>query len=220
MTRQDFINNYGDYIISVTNGTGIFPETLVAQAIIESSDNSGNVGASTLASKYNNYFGIKADSRWTGKSINMKTGEYTGTPDATTINAYFRAYDSPQDSIQDYVNFLKKNSRYASAGVFNASSPQEQGQLLQKAGYATGAGYGNLVGQIASEVHGALSAIKAGAGSIVGTQNVQEFEDITKKGITTITQSPLLLVAGVGMIGLALFMTMEFFRTNDMATAA
>ena len=141
MTRQEFVAKYGAYVKSVTSGTGIFPETLFAQAIIESSKGS-NVGASELAKKYNNYFGIKADKSWTGKSVNMKTGEFTGTANATTIKDNFRVYDSPQDSIADYVRFLKKNPRYANAGVFNASSPQEQAILLQKAGYATGAGYG------------------------------------------------------------------------------
>ena len=43
MTRQDFVNTYGNYVQSVTNGTGIFPETLIAQAIIESSDSADNL---------------------------------------------------------------------------------------------------------------------------------------------------------------------------------
>ena len=53
--------------------TGFFPSVIIAQAAIES-----NWGQSALAAKYNNYFGIKAGSSWTGKTVNMQTNEVFG----------------------------------------------------------------------------------------------------------------------------------------------
>lgn len=195
MTRQEFVSKYGGFVKSATSGTGIFPETLIAQAIIESSDSSGNVGGSKLAKNYNNFFGIKANKSWKGKSVNMKTGEFTGTPDAVVINDFFRAYDSPEDSIADYVKFLKGNKRYANAGVFNAKTPQEQGALLQKAGYATGAGYGKLVGDVAHTVSGWLGGVKESA-----TKFEKEAVATIEQTATRIGRSPVMLITGTLMI--------------------
>lgn len=214
MTRQDFVNKYGGFVKAATAGTGIFPETLFAQAIIESSDSHGNLGASPLAAKYNNWFGIKANKAWKGKSVNMKTGEYTGTPNATIINDYFRAYDSVEDSIKDYVNFLKGNSRYASAGVFSATSPQQQGQLLQKAGYATGAGYGNLIGNVASDVHKYLGNVEADF-TALKEHAEKSISEATKKGIEVIKTNPVILIAGTVLILLGIGM---FYKYSTQET--
>ncbi|WP_349399629.1 glycoside hydrolase family 73 protein, partial [Clostridium perfringens] len=48
--------------------TGIFPSITLAQAILES-----GWGRSGLAIKANNLFGIKADSGWKGKVLEMPT---------------------------------------------------------------------------------------------------------------------------------------------------
>ena len=54
--------------------------TAIAQAIIES-----RWGESGLA-KYHNYFGLKCGSKWTGKSVNMKTKEEYTPGTLTTIS--------------------------------------------------------------------------------------------------------------------------------------
>lgn len=77
MKREDFIHKYRDWAISSTYGTGIFPSVKMAQAIIESASSSGVPGESSLADKYNNFFGIKSSgSDWKGKSVNLSTGEF------------------------------------------------------------------------------------------------------------------------------------------------
>lgn len=152
MTRDEFINFYGDYVIEKTAGTGILPETLIAQAFIESSNSKGDFGASTAARDYNNYFGIKADKAWKGSSVSLQTKEYTGTEKEITIKDGFRAYDSVQDSISDYVSFLKSNPRYEKAGVFEAQTAAEQGARLLNAGYATDPNYANLIASVANSV--------------------------------------------------------------------
>lgn len=77
MSREEFIDKYRDWAISSTYGTGIFPSVKMAQAIIESASSRGVPGESSLADKYNNFFGIKSSgSDWKGKSVNLSTGEF------------------------------------------------------------------------------------------------------------------------------------------------
>lgn len=136
---QDYISKHINDVMIAVEGSGIFPEVAISQSALESS-----WGRSLLASKYNNYFGIKATKDWDGKTITLKTDEvYNGVK--TTINGTFRVYDSFLDSVRDYVKFLKENPRYTSGGVFSATSPEEQVKRLKDSGYATGLDYTNAV---------------------------------------------------------------------------
>jgi flagellum-specific peptidoglycan hydrolase FlgJ len=144
-TRQEFVEKYGGYISKSVKGTGILQGTVIAQAIIESqgmvSDGSYKVGASKLSRNSNNYFGIKCHN-WKGKSYNIDTGEYDSSGKSYThTNACFRSYDSVEDSIKDYVSFLKNNPRYEKAGVFKAKTVKQQAEALKTAGYATAPDY-------------------------------------------------------------------------------
>lgn len=142
-TRKEFIKKYGAFIHKVTAGTGILPGTLIAQAFLESSAN-GKVGGSKLSREANNFFGIKCGPNWSGKTYDIKTKEYSGnTP--YFVTACFRKYNSVEDSIKDYVNFLQVNARYRNAGVFEAKTVKEQAEALKRAGYATAPGYAQLV---------------------------------------------------------------------------
>jgi len=116
--------------------TGFFPSVLIAQAALES-----NWGQSSLAAKYNNYFGIKAGSSWTGQTVNMKTNEvFSGVN--TTVNSDFRVYNSLIDSIRDR-NRLLSTSRYAS--VKQTSTPLAQAEAIKNSGYATALSYVNSI---------------------------------------------------------------------------
>lgn len=107
------------YWCAPANMHGIYVSVMLAQSALES-----GYGKSELTKKYNNYFGILADKSWTGKKITFTNG-FT-----------YRVYESAMESVQDYINFLLKNSRYKKEGVFNAASPEEQANALQNAGYA------------------------------------------------------------------------------------
>jgi flagellum-specific peptidoglycan hydrolase FlgJ len=156
--REAFIKKYGALAIEATKNTGIFPEVLLAQAIIESSRD-GIPGKSTLSAKYNNYHGIKAYPKWKGKTVNLKTREvYDGNE--TFENGRFVVYDSIEDGFKGYVNFLKENPRYAKAGVFTANSITQQIQALKNAGYATDPEYVTLTNNIAIRVKDWLSTVR------------------------------------------------------------
>lgn len=148
MERNQFVEKYAETVKRITAGTGISPQVLFAQAILESSgtgiDGKWGVGKSLLARKYNNFFGIKASSKWKGPSVNLKTQEYyTSTP--VTITDSFRVYGSFEESAKDYIKFLQENPRYTNAGVFKATTPKEQITAIKKAGYATAPNYVDLV---------------------------------------------------------------------------
>lgn len=162
MTREQYIKQYWPAFVAITNGTGIFPEVMAAQSIIESQGKvNGNYepGASQLAKLANNYFGIKDSSTWKGETITLKTGEiYNGQP--VIVAGRFRKYATPLDSFKDYVKFLKSNPRYSSAGVFTAKTPQEQSAALLKAGYATNPAYASLIDAVAAGVKKYIPTIK------------------------------------------------------------
>ena len=152
-TRQDFVKKYSSFINDQVKGTGIFSGTLISQAILESSGNyntGGNwlVGGSKLSQQANNFFGIKADKSWKGQKYNIKTGEYTSSGSAYTIKDDFRKYNSVEDSIKDYINFLKTNPRYTQGGVFLATNVKDQAERLKKSGYATAPNYSDMVNSV------------------------------------------------------------------------
>jgi len=124
-------------VVRACVGTGILPETVLCQSAIESA-----YGQSLLASKYNNYFGIKAGSSWKGDFVLLPTKEFVNGR-YITINDKFRRYPSFTASVKDYINFLKVNARYKA--VFTKTSVLSQLQALQNAGYATAPNYANVI---------------------------------------------------------------------------
>lgn len=92
-----------------------------------------------------NFGGIKADPSWRGRVNMLQTTEYVnGVP--TKVAQPFRAYDSPEEGIKDYVRFITTNPRYSKA--LSASTPAEYFTALQSAGYATDPNYANKLGQL------------------------------------------------------------------------
>ena len=107
---------------------------VIAQACIESA-----YGLSGLA-KYHNYFGLKCGSAWHGKSVNMKTKEEYTTGTLTTIRDNFRVYDSMEDGVKGYFDFIS-TKRYAN--LKTANTPQLYLERIKADGYATSSSYVN-----------------------------------------------------------------------------
>lgn len=118
---------------------GLFPSVTYAQYVMEC----GWEG-STLSETYNNAFGIKADSSWTGRTVDLPTQEYIDGQWITTT-ATWRVYDDINDSVRDRTQFLLENPRYTQGGVFSATTYQAQCQALQNSGYATDPSYASLL---------------------------------------------------------------------------
>ena len=112
----------------------VLPSVCIAQAAIET-----GYGTSSLMTKANAYFGIKAGSSWNGKVYSSYTGEVYGGVNVTTY-ATFRAYDSLLDSVRDYFDLITESSRY-SEGVSRypdgVLTPRATIQAIWSGGYAT-----------------------------------------------------------------------------------
>lgn len=179
MTKQQLLNTYYPDAVAATAGTGLFPQTLISQLILESGYN-----LSKLATNYNNFFGIKATPNFKGQVISLNTYEYLpnkvliqGTNKA--YNSYssaiaagankmslFRTYTSPKNGFKDYVNFLQVNKRYAN--VFKAITPSFQFIELQKAGYATTSNYATMLQSVYDDIKNYLPAVAAvGSGLLI-----------------------------------------------------
>ena len=145
---SDWLNNNYKAAAEITAGTGIFPEILLAQAVIESAKN-GVMPGTILSKKHNNYFGIKAGRNYKGSTVNMNTGEYTPGGEAYSIRDDFRSYKSPAASFADYVKLLQ-SKRYAK--VLKASTPAAQAAALKAAGYSTAPDYADKIAAMADVI--------------------------------------------------------------------
>lgn len=153
MTRAEFAQEYYNEAEKATKNTGLFPETLLVQAILES-----NSGDSSLTKKANNFFGIKAGTSWTGKIYTTKTREFkNGT--WITENANFRAYNNATESFKDWVSFLQKNKRYEN--VFDEKTPVAQLKAIANAGYATDPNYSSLTTSIYTRLQNTFETASA-----------------------------------------------------------
>jgi flagellum-specific peptidoglycan hydrolase FlgJ len=177
MTKEQLISKYYGAAISATKNTGIFPQTLFTQLILESGYN-----LSKLAKDYNNFFGIKATPNFNGKVISLNTYEYNpskylvvGTNlvynnyfNAVSSGAnkmsLFRVYATPKDGFKDYVKFLQTNPRYKK--VFAATTAEKQFEELQSAGYATSSTYANDLKNIYNSIKDYLPRVAIATGGI------------------------------------------------------
>ena len=162
---------------------GIFPSVTIAQAIHESA-----WGKSELSIKANNLFGVKADSSWSGQTIDMLTQEHINGSNITVM-AKWRKYDSLDDSVRDHGKFLKENSRYELAGVFKAKDYKEQAYAIRMAGYATDPQYASLICNIIESYSLDIYDFKTGEGNKV-------IERAITTGMSIVGKSPYVFGGG------------------------
>lgn len=178
MTRRElnilsYLQKYHTHAVAAEKQSGVPALVALAQSALES-------GFGT-AKPQNMMFGIKATPAWKGKrqylstweccklSANNSMGEpwkilktvaphQQGNPcgkcTAFRVMDWFRAYDSPLDSFLDYGNFLRRNSRYASA--FQTTDAYAFASRIAKAGYATAPNYERVLLSLMRELEGVL----------------------------------------------------------------
>lgn len=143
---EDFVQSLLPYAEKVARELGVEPRVLVAQAALETGWGKHMIRDDRGGSS-NNFFGIKADQRWSGSVANTMTHEYFDGQRMNVRDA-FRAYSDPGESFQDYADFIKSNSRYREA-LQHAEDPQAYTRALQEAGYATDPNYADKILRIA-----------------------------------------------------------------------
>ncbi len=138
---EQFIQRLYPVAQQAASALNIAPEALIAQAALETGW--GQYVMHQGQANAHNLFGIKADERWQGQSINVPTLEYDQGI-AKQEHAQFRKYASYTDSMQDYVAFMQSNERYSQA-LTQTDSPAQYFHELQRAGYATDPQYADKI---------------------------------------------------------------------------
>ena len=139
---DEFVSTLIEPANSAAKVLGVDAQVLLAQSALETGWGKHIMRDQTGRSSYN-MFGIKASHGWQGKTVNVQTVEYEAGI-AQKRQATFRAYDSYEDSFNDYVQFLRQNPRYAET-LSNVDSNEAFVKGLQKAGYATDPAYAKKI---------------------------------------------------------------------------
>lgn len=142
-SHQQFIERLVPHAQELQDGYGVLPSIILGQAILES-----NWGKSTLASKYNNLFGIKAYGDQ--KKVSLETKEFVNE-EWITIQGDFKVYDSWEQSMDDHTQLFVQGVDWNPAlyeKVITATNYQEAAQALKDAGYATDPGYAQKIIQV------------------------------------------------------------------------
>lgn len=142
---EQFVRELLPVAEKVAEQSGINPRLMIAQAALETGWGRHMIEGDGGAPSFN-LFGIKADNRWQGESVDIATTEFReGVP--MNERAAFRSYPDYESSFRDYVSFLESNPRYRDV-LAAADNPDEFADRLQQAGYATDPNYGAKIRRI------------------------------------------------------------------------
>lgn len=121
---------------------GVPASVTIAQAILES-----GWGRSSLAKKYNNYFGIK-DTDFHSYVECPTTEIVSGVP--MRVDARFETYPSVDKCFIVHARLLAMQDRYGPA-MAAKSDPQKFAGELQVCGYSTNPGYGAMLRKLMAQ---------------------------------------------------------------------
>lgn len=146
---QDFVEKMMPFAKKTASVLGLSPQTLIAQAALETGWGQKIVGAEQGKPSFN-LFNIKADKRWQGDKSDVTTLEYRDGV-ALKEKASFRRYQNFEQSFNDFRQFITKSPRYQKA-VDNVENSASFLQELQKAGYATDPNYASKIMAVLKQV--------------------------------------------------------------------
>ena len=133
-SQNAFIEVLAAFVAKYAPQYGILVHSpIIAQGILESA-----WGKSILAAQYHNYFGLKCGSRWTGPSVNLTTKEEYVPGTKTVIQDCFRVYDSMDDGVKGYFEFIQLDRYKNLRGI---TDPETYLQAIKDDGYATASDY-------------------------------------------------------------------------------
>ena len=134
IAREKFIADIAGYVKKYAGQYGILCHSaVISQAVLES-----GWGESRLTSQYYNYFGLKCGTRWTGRSVNMRTQEEYREGTLTSIRDNFRVFDSMEEGVKGYFEFIQLERYQNLQGI---RDPQEYLETIRADGYATSFSY-------------------------------------------------------------------------------
>ncbi len=141
-SQQAFIRDLWPHAQKSAKDLGVSADVLIAQAALETGWGRKMIHDQQGGNAFN-LFGIKAGKHWHGEQAVVPTIEYRDGI-AQREQAAFRSYASLQQSMDDYVAFLKQNPRYQPA-LENVGDPEEFLRQLQLSGYATDPAYADKI---------------------------------------------------------------------------
>jgi flagellar protein FlgJ len=148
---EDFIEKLYPAAEKIAKEMGVSPKAIISQAALETGW--GKFMISSAADENGvkensfNFFGIKADSRWSGDKVTVTTHEYRDGK-RVTEKADFRSYPNIEAGLKDYSKFLQA-SRYEKA-MAAGTDVEKYATELQQAGYATDPNYAKKITRIAN----------------------------------------------------------------------
>lgn len=144
---NDWIDRIAPIAVEKSNSHNkkIYPSVCIAQSCVESA-----FGTSPKMQRANAVFGIKVGKSkahwgkaWNDKAYSTKTKECYDGKTYTQITDFFRAYESLENSVEDYYDMLCNCQRYKKA--LNQQSPKACIEGIQQAPYATDPKYVNTI---------------------------------------------------------------------------
>ncbi len=153
---SDFIDKVLPILKTALAASGLNPLAVLAQGALETGWGAHVIHTAAGDSSHN-LFNIKATSNWDGPSVEVSTVEFHGGVPVRQ-NDRFRAYESVESAVRDYVSLLKSDSRYSRA-IDVAQDPARFADELQKAGYATDPHYAAKILRVLTSgpIHAAIA---------------------------------------------------------------
>jgi flagellar protein FlgJ len=133
-TPNDFVAKVLPVLKNALAGSGLNPLMVLAQGALETGWGAHVIHDANGDSSHN-LFNIKASGDWDGPAVEVSTVEFRGGQPVLQRDR-FRAYDSVESAVRDYLSVLKGDQRYQRA-LDSAQDPSRFADELQKAGYAT-----------------------------------------------------------------------------------
>jgi len=156
---EEFVDSLWQFAKKAAGQIGVNPAVILAQSALETGWGQHIIKDKNGESSFN-LFNVKAHRDWDGEKAAQSTLEFEKGV-AVRKTEPFRVYNNFSEAFDDFVKFLKSNSRYEEA-LDNAAEPEQFLQQLQKAGYATDPNY---------------------ADKIIGILNSSSFKDVVGKAI-------------------------------------
>ncbi len=145
-SEENIVKRFVDHISPIAKTAakklGVDHLLLVAQSALETGWGK-HVIKDDHGRSSNNLFNIKGGTHWQKDAVQHTTLEFENGA-MKRESALFRAYNSFEESLHDYVDFVQGGERYQSA-VEKAEDPEAYIQALHKAGYATDPEYSTKV---------------------------------------------------------------------------
>ena len=160
---EEFVLKYWEQALETEKESGISALFVLAQAALETGWRLHPPGF--------NFFGIKSKSPDEKRQV-LKTKEHHKTDQVKydkiykiekkrdyyeyTVDAYFKAFNSPKDCFKEHLTLLTTKPRYSNA-MKVANDPHKFATEIWKAGYATDVNYPKKMSSVINTVHNLLT---------------------------------------------------------------